>query len=127
MAKFTFSNDTVLDINGEVFEIDSTDLDLIKRIENFRANAEAEANKMTKAEKGSYVKALEDAIKFATDAIDEFLGERASERIFKDTPISLVKALNVVNYISQEISNSRMKSVNKFNPNRAQRRNSKKK
>ena len=118
--KFEFKDDVQLEINGEEFSFDSTDIDLVIGIEKFATESQDFATELSK--RTDYVEALRESIQFSVDAIDNILGAGASNRIFKDTKVSLVKAMSVINHISEEIGKARAESMNKYSPNRAERR-----
>lgn len=118
--KFTFKDDVQLNINGVEFSFDSTDLEFIAKLEEFSREAQEFGNAMSKRE--DYVEALKESIEFCCNTIDTLLGEGASEKIFKGTKVSLIKAMDVINYISDEVGKARADSMTKYSPNRAQRR-----
>ena len=118
--KFTFKDDVQLNINGVEFSFDSTDLDFIEELDKFSKEAQVLSDEMSRSE--DYVEALKEAIEFCCVTIDALLGEGASKKIFKDTKVSLIKAMDVINYISEEVGKARAKSVNKYSPDRTQRR-----
>lgn len=118
--KFTFKDDVQLNINGVEFSFDSTDLEFITRLEKFSKEAQDFGNAMSKRE--DYAEALKESIEFCCNTIDALLGEGSSKKIFKDTKVSLVKAMDVINYISDETNKARSLSMNKYSPNRSQRR-----
>ena len=118
--KFVFQDDVKLNINGIEFSLDSTDLELIKKLDKFSKEAPKFADDLGKRE--DYVQAMEDGINFTLKAIDTFLGEGASEEIFKDVKVSFIKAVNVANHIIQEVNSSRTDTFSKYSPNRATRR-----
>lgn len=118
--KFTFKDDVQLNINDVEFSFDSTDLDFIEALDKFSKEAQVLSDELLKCE--NYVEALQEAIEFCCVTIDALLGEGACKKIFKDTKISLIKAMDVINYISEEIGKARAKSMNKYSPDRTQRR-----
>lgn len=120
MSKFVFKDDVQLNINGEEFSFDSTDIELIKGLEKFANESQEYADSLSK--RTDYVEALKEATQYSLDAIDSFLGEGSSKKIFKDEKVSLIKAMNVINYISDETKKARSESMNKYSPNRATRR-----
>lgn len=120
MAKFVTSKDTQLDINGVQFELDSTDLALLERLEKFSTKTE-EIEKQMK-DRTDYVQAVRETTEFVAEAIDSFLGDGACVEIFKDQPISLVKGLDVIEYITSELRTNRTLSMGKYSPNREVRR-----
>lgn len=120
VREFRFEDDVQLNINGAEFSFDSTDMDLIKGLEKFAIESQDFAETLSKRE--DYLEAAKEAITFSLTAIDSFLGEGASDKIFKDTKVSIVKAMDVINYISDEVGKARANSMTKYSPNRAQRR-----
>lgn len=119
--KFTFKDDVQLNINGVEFSFDSTDMDLIKGLEKFAIESQDFGETLSKRE--DYLEAAKEAITFSLAAIDSFLGEGASGKIFKDTKVSIIRAMDVINYISDEVGKARANSMTKYSPNRSQRRN----
>lgn len=120
MAKnFTVKDDVQLIIYGEEFSFDSTDVELIAKMENFAITSQAKSEELTKGKKN--VEALEDVIQFALDTIDNFLGEGASERIFKNTKVTLNRAIAIIDHIVEETNKSRNINFEKFSPQRAKR------
>lgn len=117
---FITKGDVSLNINGVDFELDSTDMDLIEKIDKFSKEAPVIANENSKRE--DIVPAARDTIEYALGAIDSFLGEGASDKIFENEKVSIFKATSVINYINDEITKAREVSIAKFSPNRAQRR-----
>lgn len=117
---FVTKGDVRLNINGVDFELDSTEVDLIEKLDKFSK----ETPKFTKenSEREDVVQAVRDTIQYALDAIDSFLGEGASEEIFKNEKVSIFKATSVINHINDEIAKARENNLAKFSPNRAQRR-----
>lgn len=120
MAKnFTVQNDVQLEIYGVEFSFDSTDLAILKKINDFAEQAQDYGD--TVIERTDYITALEETIQFTLDAIDSVLGEGASKKIFKDTSVSLNKALSIMDYISNEVHKARTKSMAQFSPARTKR------
>lgn len=119
VKNFTVQNDVQLQLYGVEFSFDSTDLDILKKIDDFAIKAQTYGDTMV--ERTDYITALEETIQFTLDAIDSVLGEGASKKIFKDTPVSLNKALNIMSHISQEVHKAREKSMAQFSPERTQR------
>lgn len=118
-TNFTVQDDVQLKIYGVEFSFDSTDLEILKRIDDFATQAQTYGDTMKGRQ--DYITALEETIQFTIDAIDSILGKGASEKIFKEVPVSLNKALNVMDYISKEVHKAREKSMHQFSPERAKR------
>lgn len=118
-TNFTVENDVQLKIYGVEFSFDSTDLNILKKIDDFATQAQEYGDTMIN--RTDYIKALEETIQFTLDAIDSILGDKASEMIFKDTPVSLNKAINVMDHVAKEVHKAREKSMSKFSPERTQR------
>jgi hypothetical protein len=118
-TNFTVENDVQLKIYGIDFSFDSTDLEVLKSIDDFANSTQGYADKVVG--RTDYIAALEETIQFVLDAIDSVLGEKASEQIFKDTDVSLNKALSVMEHISDEVHKARKQSMQKFTPERTQR------
>lgn len=123
--KFEFrDNGLKLDIAGNIFEIDTTDPELVGRVYDFSVGAQEMASKLSQKE--HYAEALKEAIQFCLDAIDSILGEGASNKIFAGRKISLFDCLDVIEYITTEINADRESRFQKYSPNRAARRAAKK-
>lgn len=117
---FVTKGDVSLTINGIDFELDSTDIELIESLDKF--SKEAPKLAAENAEREDIVQAAKETTEYALKAIDSFLGEGASEEIFKGQKVSIFKATSVINYINDEMIKARENSFAKFSPNRAQRR-----
>lgn len=120
MSKFVFKDDVQLNIKGEEFSFDSTDLEFIQNLETFSKEAQDMQGKVKN--RTDYAQALKEMIEFCCETIDKLLGEGASKKIFKDTKVSLIKAMDVINYISDETNKARIGSMGRYSPNRAARR-----
>lgn len=119
--KFVFKdNNLKLDIAGNIFELDTTDVELIRRIQEFSREAQQIAQAMT--EKDDYAEALEDTIRFCLDTIDNILGEGSSEKIFTGRKVGLLDCLDVIQFITAEVNEDRASRFQVYSPNRAQRR-----
>lgn len=123
MGKFEFKKKLVLDIAGEQFEVDSSSPELIENVMEFSDKAMKISSEIGQSE--NYTEALKDTIQFCCDSIDTILGEGATKSIFKDRKISLFDALDVLNYITDEINKDRDSKFKQYSPNRAQRRTKK--
>ncbi|HSH35518.1 DUF6673 family protein [Schnuerera sp.] len=131
VRKFEFkNNDLELDIAGEKFYIDPFQPDLFNRIEEGKTKLLEEGDKLKSLDDNSTTqdleKGIEQAIKTCTTVIDSLLGENSTERIFKERRISFLDAVDVAHFIFIEIeSYIQSDVVNKYSPNRAQRRSKK--
>lgn len=119
VKNFTVEDDVQLTIYGAEFSFDSTDLELLKKLDKFHEEAVVKADEMK--ERKDIVVAVKETIDFTLNAIDEVLGEGASLEIFKDTKVSLNKSVGVLNHISEEVANARMKTIDRYTPDRAKR------
>lgn len=121
VKKFDFQNNNLkLDIAGHIYEIDTTDPVLVKRVLDFANEAQALSKEMDKKE--DYVQALEDTITFCLDSIDKILGEDTSKEIFTGRKVGLFDCLDVINYITSEVKADRESKFKVYSPNRAARR-----
>lgn len=121
VKKFEFKdNDLKLDIAGEKFKIDTTNIKLVERVSSFGKVA----TKLSKELEGreDYVQALKETIDFCQGSIDSILGKGATKQIFKNREVSLLDLLDVINYIMAQVKEDRDKKFQVYSPNRAQRR-----
>lgn len=122
--KFEFKDNVLkLDIAGNIFDIDTSNPDLVKNILTFAKGAEEKAEQLQNVD--DYVDQLEAAIELCLTSIDAILGEGASDKIFAGRNVSLFDCLDVINYIVVEIKNDREEKLKIYSPNRAQRRTKK--
>ena len=119
IENFIVQDDVQLKIYGVDFSFDSTDMEIIQKIEDFAKESQEISDRLQ--DRKDYRVALGEAIQFTVDAIDSVLGEGASSEIFKGTSISINKAVGVMQHISNEISVVRKASIDKFSPKRAKR------
>lgn len=124
MAKqFEFKKGLQLDIAGNVFEVDTTDPDVMRNVLEFADGAKDMAEGLKDID--NYVEQLEDTIKLCLTAMDAILGDGASEKIFEGRKVGLMDCLDVMNYIIAEIKEDRGERLKMYSPNRAQRRSKK--
>lgn len=117
---FITKGDIELDINGEKFEIDSTDIDLIERLDIYAKEAPVLMEKLKDRE--DVIQASREAMQYGVDSVDKFLGEGASAKIWKDQKVTIFKVASVIQHINDKILESRETTLSKFSPNRAVRR-----
>lgn len=123
--RFEFRDNRLkLDIAGNIFEIDTTDLELIKELQTFSVEAHKKAEELSK--KDDYINALAEAIQFCLDYIDKILGDGASKKIFANRKVNFLDCLDVINFIVSEVNEFRIEKFQQYSPNRAMRRASKK-
>ena len=123
--RFEFRDNRLkLDIDGNIFEIDTTDPELVGRVHEFTVGAQEMASKLSQKE--HYAEALKEAIQFCLDTIDSILGEGSSNKIFAGRKVSFFDCLDVIEYITTEINADRESRFQKYSPNRAARRTAKK-
>ena len=121
MKTFEFKDNRLrLDIAGNIFELDTSNPEVIERILNF-AN-EAQNKRAELAAKEDYVEALRETIQFCLDTIDTRLGEEASQKIFAGRTVGLFDCLDVINYIVAMVKEDREARFQAYAPNRVQRR-----
>lgn len=123
--KFEFKDNKLkLDIAGSIFEIDTTNPELVKRMQTFSIEAQKKAEELSKKE--DYIKALEEAIQFCLDSVDKILGEGASQKIFANSTVNFFDCLDIINFVVSEVNEFRKDKFQQYSPNRAQRRAAKK-
>lgn len=121
VKRFEFKDNKLkLDIAGNIFELDTANPELIKRVLDFSEEAQEKAKELSGKE--NYVEALEETIQFCLDSIDCMLGEGASRKIFEGRKVGLFDCLDVINYIVSETKADRDSKFQAYSPNRAQRR-----
>lgn len=119
--RFEFqSNNLELDIAGNIFEVDTTNPELVERVLKFSSEAKKLAGEMN--EKTDFTAALKETIEFCTDAIDSILGTGASKKIFEGRKVGLFDCLDIINFIVTEVKDHRQSKFQSYSPNRAQRR-----
>lgn len=119
--KFVFQdNGTVLDFGTAKFVVDVTDPDLIDKVLTFAKGAQDKAKELKDNE--DYVEGLREIIKFSLGSIDSMLGEGASEEIFKGRKVSMMDAIQVLDYITEEVKKGKETAFKPYSPNRAERR-----
>lgn len=127
--KFEFRNNELeLDIAGEIFKIDVFEPTLSRRINAHGKRLKEKGEHLTKRlEEGladaELEKELKGSIQLCVEVIDDVLGEGACKKIFKDKPINFLDAVDVANFVFTETNSYIEKDImNKYSPNRAQRR-----
>lgn len=119
--RFEFRDNTLkLDIAGNIFELDTSDIEVIERVQAFSKDAQKLVQEMNK--KDDYVEALKETIQFCLDSIDSILGEGSSEKIFSGRKVNLFDCLDVISFIATEVNRDRAARFQAYSPNRAQRR-----
>ncbi len=124
VKKFEFSSNLLeLDINGANFQIDTTDPELMQKIEDFSVEALSFVDKAEeRAKEMGNTKAWVEMIELLTKTIDVMLGEGSTKKIFKDRKVNFFDCIDIVNFINIEIGKFREGKLQKYSPNRAQRR-----
>lgn len=114
MVKNTFSFNNggklKLDIAGEVFYVDSSDIQMIKEIDRFAKEAIGLADKGQK----EGVEALEEVINYCVEFVDTILGEGATKKIFKDRRVSLFDLLSLIEFLAERISEDRVERLKNY-------------
>lgn len=87
-----------LDIAGNKFNIPFT-LEFIERYANWGKKTKELAVTLPKTEEG-----VAEACMFLSHSLDEILGEGATAQIFKDRALSIEDLADIMNYISDEIT-----------------------
>lgn len=125
IARFDFRKDSVLtlDLAGNTFEIDVMNVDLINRLNNFSQVAIEKGNEISKRE--DYTQGVIEVCNICGDAIDEVLGVGSYEKIFAGREVNVVDHIDLINFISAEITKFRNKRFQAYAPNRAERRKKK--
>lgn len=125
VKRFEFKDNKLkLDIAGNIFELDTANPELIKRVLDFSEEAQEIATELSNKE--DYAEALEEAIQFCIDAIDKILGEDASKKIFANRKVTFFDCLDVINFVVSEVNEFRQQKFQQYSPNRAIRRANKK-
>lgn len=115
-----FKDDVQITIMGEDFSFDSTDMVIIKKIKDFSEEAPKKMDELKDRE--DMIKAVEEATQYVVDVIDSILGEGACKRIFKDNPVSMLKATQIIDHINEAIIKARGEKAKEYSTNRATRR-----
>lgn len=122
VREFRFEDDVQLKIMGEEFSLDSSDPSLIETLKKFEEEGQEFAEEMKTNKTKTEVEKIVEMAKYCVTVIDSILGENASKRIFKDTPVTYYKALGIISYIGDELNAGTDKVLAEYSPNRAQRR-----
>lgn len=109
---------TELDIAGNKFYVDTTNPELLKRIERF--GREAQAQDFVDPE-DSHIVQVERSMEFMQGAIDDMLGEGATEQIFEGREPSFFDMLDVAEYIRDMTLNNQQKQFERYSPERVKR------
>ena len=113
--KFVFQdNGTVLDFGTAKFTVDISNPDLIDKILVFAKEATKKAKELEKEE--DYVKGLREVISFSLGTIDNILGKGASDKIFKGRTVSMLDALQVLDYITTEVKREKSVAYTMYSP-----------
>ena len=124
VKKFEFSSNLLeLDIAGEIFQIDTTNPELIENAEEYGKKMQEYANKVEeRAKEVGNGKAMEEMIQICVDSIDIMLGEGATKKIFKDRKINFFDCIDIISFVTAEIQQARNNKLQQYSPNRAERR-----
>ena len=104
-------NDIKLDIAGEKFTV-VYGASLLKRMQNL-----GEKNKELQEDSNN----IEKAINLFKSAIDSICGDGAVKKIFKDREINYYDLIDIIEYISKEVSDFQAKKNKKYNISRVAR------
>ena len=120
-SKFKFKdNGTVLDFGNAKFTVDISNPELIEEVLQFAETAEEKAEKLKSED--DYIKGLREIISFCIEAIDKILGEGASEKIFEGRTVSMLDAIQVIDYIVEEVKKGKTTQFDKYSPDRTKRK-----
>lgn len=116
MAKFKFRDNTLkLEIEDKVYNVDISNFEQSEKLLTIAKDA------MKVGEQGNSNDTVEMMILMIEDAIDTILGKGATKDIFQDRKINLLDLLDVLAYITEEITDfranklERVYSVNRKN------------
>ena len=140
MKKFEFNNKTEVDLAGVVVGL-KTDMATINKGIEFakymqKRGLEIQNDKSIKElDEDALIKKLDDVNNLLCDEcynfIDEITEKGTAEKIFKDRSKDIYDCIEIINFLVDTLNEHRTDKlkgkVNKYNPNRAERRNNKKK
>lgn len=109
---------TKLDIAGHIFEVDTTDPESIRKIQEFGQQA-IKQDFLDKDDE--YIVQVEKSLEFMHNAIDSILGEGATEQIFEGRSVSFLDMLDILNYVNDVVLEARKKQFDKYSPERVKR------
>ena len=116
MAKFKFRDNTLkLEIEDKIYNVDISNFEQSEKLLTIAKDA------MKVGEQGNSNDTVEMMILMIEDAIDTILGKGATKDIFQDRKINLLDLLDVLAYITEEITDfranklERVYSVNRKN------------
>lgn len=108
MAKFKFRDNTLkLDIEDKTYEVDISNFEQSEKLLTIAKDA------MKIGEQGNTEKTVETMIMMIEDAIDTILGNGATKDIFQDRKINLLDLLDLLAYITEEITEFRANKLEK--------------
>ena len=111
-------NAVVLDFEGKIFNVDAFDMDIIDKLEQV-GNKATEISKVVDGKPAK--EQVSEMMDFMVDSIDSILGINATKEIFGSRMISFLDLLDIFNYISDEIKDSRNDIANRYSPDRVKR------
>ena len=108
MAKFKFRNNLLkLEIEDEVFNVDITNFEASDKLVKIAQDA------LKIGEDGNKPENIEMMILMIEEAIDTILGKGATKRIFKDRKINYLDMIDLLAFITEEITNFRSEKLEK--------------
>lgn len=109
MAKFKFRDNTLkLDIEDKVYNVDISNFEQSEKLLTIAKDA------MEVGNKGNSEKTVETMLMMIQDAIDTILGSGATEEIFKDRKVNLLDLLDLLAYITEEITEFRSNKLERI-------------
>lgn len=109
MAKFKFRDNTLkLDIEDKVYNVDISNFEQSEKLLTIAKDA------MEVENKGNSEKTVETMLMMIQDAIDTILGSGATKEIFKDRKVNLLDLLDLLAYITEEITEFRSNKLERI-------------
>ena len=107
--EFVIPESEQIDINGDVFEIHKSDIDIL----NKSAELTEKYGNLTKSKNAKNIALLTAGANEIISYIDEILGEGAVAKISRGKPVGIVTACNLLTAICGEINKSNDEYIDK--------------
>lgn len=109
MAKFKFRDNTLkLEIEDKTYNVDISNFEQSEKLITIAKDA------VKIGDKGNSEKTVETMLMMIQDAIDTILGSGATEEIFKDRKVNLLDLLDLLAYITEEITEFRSNKLERI-------------
>lgn len=109
MAKFKFRDNTLkLDIEDKVYNVDISNFEQSEKLLTIANDA------LKIGEQGNSTDTVETMLMMIQDAIDTILGSGATKEIFKDRKVNLLDLLDLLAYITEEITEFRSNKLERI-------------